>query len=133
MQDSVGGINFQIDFFLILSFFLLFRGDLWKNHKIFSPAIDGSWPFTYTEVLILLHRRISITQPELSEIGYSRATPGGAQINDLQLSKINSLFEESRLKNCQRHTGKRNTVSSSNNQTTRLTIPSLTLRPEKKK
>lgn len=75
MQDSVRGINFQIDFFLILSFFLLFRGDLWKNHKIFSPAIDWSWPFTYTEVFIPLHRRISITQPELSEIGYSRATP----------------------------------------------------------
>lgn len=36
------------------------------------------------------------------------------------------------MKNWQRYTGKRNTVSSSNNQTTRLTIPSLTLRSEKK-
>ena len=67
--------QFSNQFFFVLPFFPLFRGDLWKNHKIFSPAIDGSWPFTYIEVLILLHRRISIRQPELSEIGYSRATP----------------------------------------------------------
>lgn len=82
---------------------------------------------------------MSIRQPELSgTLGNSRKHIGGGQINDpkaasshLQLSKINSLFEESRIKNCHRHTGKRNTVSSSNNQTTRLRISSLTLRSEK--
>lgn len=38
MQDSVRGINFQIDFFLMLSFFLLFRGDPLEKSQDFLSS-----------------------------------------------------------------------------------------------
>ena len=83
MQDSVRGINFQINFFFALSFSPLFRGDLWKNHKIFSPAIDGSWPFTYIEVFYIVvclsgnrnSRKSATAEQHQKHIG-------GAQINN---------------------------------------------------
>ena len=72
MQDSEASIFKSI--FLILSIFRLFRGDLWKKSQDILSSYWWELPLYLKKVLILLHRCISIRQPEL-EIGYSRATP----------------------------------------------------------